>query len=406
MEANLLLQFLLDCEAFVLKHNQDINKEQVHIALVQILVALYKENPENIPSELHGLFEDFLQKIESIEIPEDTSTPPVVKAIAHRAKSVLVERSNIGRKLQDENALSALYQHDDREILTAHIGKKKLNDVVTVASLSFETIEEWKQFLPENKRITPFMLEIATHLMTIKAAGNDWTSSKILFRQMNGGADKTPTKEFCESLYQALSVLACTRIKIDARKEVKAGNNDKEFYQGALLANSIRGREIVTINGSVIDDAIHILEQSPLFEYARIKGQITPIPSGMYDTPSVNSTQENIVIKGYLIRLFADMINIHSPVKPIIRYDSLYEYLGVDESKKAQIRTIKARIRKTVRGILSDWVNGRFIKGFQELTEDNNPVKERIPAAKVILDLLTKKEFNAIHNSVNILPAK
>lgn len=125
----------------------------------------------------------------------------------------------------------------------------------------------------------------------------------------------------------------------------------------------------------------------------------------MYNTPSVNSTEENIVIREYLIGFFADIINPHSPVQPIISYDTLYEYLGVDESNPKQTRKNKAKIRATVRAILSDWVEGKYIKGFRELTANNKPVKERVKAAKVILDLFTKKEFKRVHKSGNILPA-
>ena len=393
----LFMKFLHEAKEFI-TIKQGRNEKEVKLALVQMMIDIYRHNPADIPETIR----DYVKQIAETE---STDSRTVIKAKNHKPKAALVERSNIGRKLQDKNALAALYEHDDREILTGYLGKKKLQEVTAVVSLSFDTLEEWKQFLPENTRLTPYILEIATHLMTIKAAGNDWTSSKILFRQMNGGIDKTPTKEFCENLYQALSVLACTRIKIDARNEVKAGYNKKEFYQGALLANSIRGREIVTINGSTIDDAIHILEQSPLFEYAIAKGQITPIPIGMYDTPSVNSTQENIVIKGYLIRMFADMINPHSPVQPIILYDSLYDYLGVEGSNEKQTYKNKARVRASVRAILSDWVNGGFIKGFHELTENNTPAKQGTRVAKVILDLYTRKEFNTVHNNENILPS-
>lgn len=333
---------------------------------------------------------------------EEPDSLPVIKATTHKPKTVLVERSYAGRTLHHEDKVAQLCDTGGTMITKKKGGKDK-KDIDSVAYISFEVIKEWEQFLPKNKRITPYMLEVLTHLITQKAAGNDWTSSQILFRQMNGGTDKKPTKKFCETLYQALSVLACTRIEIDATKEHESGYNSKDFYHGALLATSVRGREIVTINGTVIEDAIHILEQSPLFEYALAKGQVTPIPIGMYSTPSVNSTQENTIIKGYLIRMFADMINPHSPVQPIISYDTLFNYLGVEGKTQQVIWNKKAKIRKTVREILTDWKNGRFIKDFHELTADNNSANNGEKIAKVILALYTRKEFNAIHKNKSLL---
>ena len=54
-----------------------------------------------------------------------------------------------------------------------------------------------------------------------------------------------------------------------------------------------------------------------------------------------------------------------SKLKPVIRYDTLFEYLGLDENDK-DIRIKKQRIRERVKEILNCWVEDGLITGFEE----------------------------------------
>ena len=363
---------------------------------IQDMIDIYKRNPADIPESIR----DYIRELAETE---NTDNRPVIKATTHKANAVMIGTTKAGRKLHDKDELPALF---DKGIIfpTGTTHSKSPKPVDTIMSLSFEVLDEWKDFMPKSKKITPFVLELLTHFMTLKHAGNEWTSTSILFRQMNGGDnDKKPTKEFIHAVYDSLWVLACTRIKIDATQEHKAGYNNRNYYQGSLLSTSVRGREIVTINGCVIEDAIHILEQSPLFEYALAKGQVTPIPIGMYNVArenkrSLERTEENTVILGYLIRAFADMVNEKSDRdKHIIRYDTLFEYLSVEGKTPTQLRKNKAKIRNTVRDILTSWKNGGFIKDFHELGENDKSPEKGKEIAKVWIDTFSKKEYDAIH---------
>ena len=327
------------------------------------------------------------------------SSPQHVKAIIKKPKFILIDSSKAGKELHLNTHLDTIYEDG---IIFTSASKRNNQKIKTALSLSVDALDEWKSLLPDNSKITPFVLEVLAHCATLKAQGNEYISSKVLFRQMNGGKDKKPTRSMYDALYQALGILACTRIHIDASQEKKAGYNQRDFYKGALLPNSIKGKEIITLNGSIIEDSIHILGQSPLYEYAIAKGQVSNIPVEMLDIPSVNSTEENIVLTGYLIRAYADMTNSKSDRnKSIIRYDTLFEYLGVQGSNPNQLRKNKAKIRATVRQILDTWIAGGFIKGYQELTEDNKPAKERIPIAKIRLEFFTAKELPASNKNVN-----
>ena len=370
----------------------------VKVKFGQAIIDDYKAHPENIPVEMH-------ERIKAQIAQECNETHQAITAKAQKAKSVMLEVTKAGTFMRDKEKLPAFYDDEAGWFATGNTkSKNKPKKIDTAITLSFEALQEWENILPKNKRLTPFVLEILTHCMTLIAAGNEYTTTKILFRQLNGGRDKAPTRKFYDAFYQALSVLACTRIKIDASEEFEAGYNERKYYEGALLPNTIQGKEIITMNGSIIEDAIHFLGQSPLFEYAKAKGQISPIAPEMYDIP-INRTEENIVLIGYLTRAYASMVNQHSKIKPIIRYDTLYNFLGVEGSNEKQTYKNKAKIRKTVKEILTAWVDKGFIKSYQELTEDNKPAKQGVTVAKILLALYTVKEFKAIHENENILPA-
>jgi len=74
-----------------------------------------------------------------------------------------------------------------------------------------------------------------------------------------------------------------------------------------------------------------MFRNSPLYDYAEDKNQISRVNIEMLQAP-INNTTENIELKFHLLRLILSMKNPKSKLKPIIRYDALYKYLGIDEN--------------------------------------------------------------------------
>ena len=318
---------------------------------------------------------------------------PVIKTKTHKTDVVILERSKVGRKLQDEAELPKLYDENGiifptREYKT----KTKIVTVDTIVGLSYEQVKEWEHYIPAFQRLKKFDIEILAHAATLYIAGNRIISTDMLFRQMNGGKNKQPTEAMRREIYDSFCRLARTWIYIDASQEVKAGLNKKAEFRGALLPCSMIIGDTI-LNGQSAHDCIKIYDTSPLVEYAMLKGQASPIPLDMFNIPNVNRTEENIELIGYLTRAFADMRNQHSDRnKHIISYDSIYKYLGVEGSNPTQLRIIKARIRKTVRAVLDSWVENLRIKDYQELTADNKPVRQGAKVAKIRIEFYTAKE--------------
>ena len=55
----------------------------------------------------------------------------------------------------------------------------------------------------------------------------------------------------------------------------------------------------------------------------------------------MNNTTENIELKGYLLRQISSMKNPHSKLRPVIRYDTLYEYLRLEAPTSGALKKKK-----------------------------------------------------------------
>lgn len=361
----------------------------------QAIVNGFKQHPNDIPVKYHGMLKQLQNILES------TDTRPAIKATTRKSDIVILERSKAGRKLQDKKELPALY--DDGIIFPTYEYKTKsgVKTVNTIVSLSYEQAKEWEKYIPAFKRLKPFDLEILAHAATLYHAGNNIISTDMLFRQMNGGKTQQPTEAMRREIYDSFCRLGQTWIYINADEEYKAGLNKKAEFRGALLPCAMVIGDVI-LNGQPAHDCIKIYDISPLIEYAQFKRQVSNIPIGMFDISyeksdgkkhSLPRTEENILLIGYLTRAIADMDNEKSNRdKHIISYEPIYDYLGVEGKSQQSIWNKKAKIRATVRAILDSWVEGGYIKSYQELTADNKPVRAGAKAAKIRIVFHTAKE--------------
>ena len=373
-----------------------------HEQITQFMIAYYRDKPakilEDFPDEhCEELRNTIIAGIKELEENDSHEARSAINATAHKAKALMLERSNVGRKLSDKNALSTLYEANG----IVHTGQKGKKEITAVVSLNFSELEEWKSHVPAFRRLKPFDMDILAHAVTLYQAGNQVISTDMLFRQMNGGKHKETTQAMRNEIYDSFARLAQTWISINAQEEFNAGYNTQPVFKGALLPCSMIIGGNITINGQPAHDCIKLYDKSPLIEYAKAKGQISNIPLAMFDIPKVNRTTDNIALIGYLIRAYADMTHPHSKIKHIISYQPIYDYLGVEGDTPGIIATKTKRIRTTVKQILTAWRDMGFIKGFHELTEDNKPARQGAKVSKVKIEFFTDKKLKSGHDSEN-----
>ena len=335
---------------------------------------------------------------------EQKPAKPAVKVQTRKPKKISLETSKIGKELRDAKHRADYYFRDGTgtlrgcNITTGHIRERKgkryeVKPVQSILMLEYDT-EKLRQKgieIPaiENQRLTTFDLEVLTHCITLLKEGNEYVTAEMIYRLMNGGQDKELYPAMRKRIYDALRRLDCSRMYIDTEKEFDAGLNVRTHYEGTLLPTEFMFQEYISLNGQIVEDCIHFLKGSPLYDYSEAKHQISSFPVEWLAIPGLNGTEQNILLTHYLARFIVEASNDKNPLGNIRLYSTIYEYLEID----AEDRTITARVREATRTILTAWAEKGIIKGFEELTEDDKPARPRVKVAKIRVKLIPKQKL-------------
>jgi hypothetical protein len=172
--------------------------------------------------------------------------------------------------------------------------------------------------------------------------------------------------ETLEKVRQSLDKSMRIYTVIDYTDEAKMYNKKiaKTTYEGYLLAAE---KIKVRINGEE-HEAYKIL--SPiLYNYAQVSGQIVSVDIKYLQTKeAVRSTDEVIIIRGYLLRQIEWLRNTKTYRSDNISYQGIYEELEVSrivlEAKAYENKTKK--IRSHIKAILDDWKEQGYIIDYTE----------------------------------------
>ena len=184
-------------------------------------------------------------------------------------------------------------------------------------------------------------------------------------------AKVNPTQNILKRISDSIEKMSKIRVTINAEMEVKARQNIQAEYRDYLLNTRAA---CVNINGVMLD-CVEINTEPVLYKYSESKKQIARADVKMLDMP-INNTTENIILKDYLLRRLLGMQNDKSKLSNVLRYATIYDYLGIKKDSSLQeYEKKKKRVRDTVKMILSDWKDKNKISGFTEQTEGRKIVK-------------------------------
>ncbi len=335
---------------------------------------LIEESIKNKNTILSDMRNEMLSIFEDKPKEKISPTLSIIKTNTHLAKEVVSGTTKLENVIFDSRKNSALYDNKVAAI-DINVGSHGKKNITTIASIDFNDMKKMGVLISHEKWITPFDREILSIVSSLYAAGNEYQSPQMIFQAMSGNKEKVKlTPEIRTKIIESLRKLRSTTIEFDASQEEKVGWVKKGKYEGSLLPSE--RIEVVELNGQQVLDCIHFLRSSPLYVYAEEKNQISRVNIEMLQAP-VNSTTENIELKFHLLRLISSMKNSKSKLKPVIRYDTLYEYLGIDENE-SDIKHRKKDIRDRVKKILGFWVEKEFILGFDEEKEGKTIAKIKI----------------------------
>ncbi|WP_100404249.1 hypothetical protein [Bacillus solitudinis] len=188
---------------------------------------------------------------------------------------------------------------------------------------------------------------------------NEYITPLMIHRAKEGDSRARMTPKQKEDIENSIEILSSARISIDTTADYGV---DKTIYTGNLIYTK---RVDVQHKGEK-KEWIYVMEEPILYQYAHKKNQIANTLIQTIKTP-VNKTKEIRVLQEYLLYRIKS-----KGMSRIIRYDTIYEKLGVKEGSESSLRKKRNKIRKAAKAILDDFIDKKVIKGYKENTGSHN----------------------------------
>ena len=301
------------------------------------------------------------------------SAPAVEKAIATRAREFFAPADKIYRSLFDPSKTPTFY---DKLKVIVEVGQKGGKPVRTFVSIDVDKLQGVT--FSKGVMVDPFNRAIHNIAVSLYVAGNKHITPRMIYHALNGGVrEKEVPEKLYDEIIESMRKLMLTSIKIDATEEAEKLGLDVLRLENYLLPVSVTA---VAMNGQEVE-AFTFMDEPPLYTYASKKKQISRCDIGLL-AADISMTPENITIRDYLLDRVTSMKSKGSKLLNVIRYDTLYEYLGLTAPNSNALRQRKSDVRTKVRTILNAWVKAGFIEGYAEEFENRTAAKVRIAVAE------------------------
>lgn len=357
-------ELLPNCEYIISTPFEEYSREKI-IQAFDIVEAKAKE--------IHELAQN-----KKSQLAELANIPKVTAQHISKIKSTT---DIISQKAFDEKKNPALYEPAGAEIKIAQIKRK---EIISIVSLRYEEIDEQAVKMSNDYMLNREFRSIFNAIISRFIAGDKYMTISMINDTMNGrNSGEPPTEKKYKQIENAIRIMRGTLIRIDATEEAKKLYPKLEPLLESLTKESYLLPAEYTkaiINGQIVD-CIEILKKPLLLSYAEAKNQISTNELNLLAVP-LNATEDTDKIKNYLLEQISIMKREKSHRNNIIRYDTLYTLLEVDND-----RTKRKRIRDNVKIILEYWIKEKFITGYTELTENEQTAQKRKALAKIKIDL-------------------
>lgn len=222
------------------------------------------------------------------------------------------------------------------------------NIIPVYYSINFDALESNMRV---TRRLTQLDKRIYIAINALKSAGNDTITTTQIHYAM--GFTKRPNSEQLEKYREEIIKMIGAIVFLDNKKEMESYNYPHFEYFGSLLP--AKGISSI-VNGKVTENAIKIIDELPLVQYAKQHKQITTIDIKYLQSP-FNKTENNLKIEDYLLERISRARNGKQPQKILKR--TLYEKIEANDQKK------KARALKTVEKFMQFYKDSGFIMDYK-----------------------------------------
>lgn len=251
--------------------------------------------------------------------------------------------------------------------------RKARKEFEIIASMAFEGPN---MKITGRQPYTAFDRAVLNGICSLWQAGNTAFTPAMVYRAMNGlsGSGEGGVKvspQAVGSVTRSIEKQRVTRLTIDCTEQMSHYKDLKSAKFDAMML-SVEGVEMTAQNGKKVKAYAFTNPKRPpvLYEYSRSIGQVLSVPPRLLNsTATINTTEEIIVLREYLIRRIEGMRNAKNALKSQrINYAGIYNELGIilsDMDGDAKKNTTR-RIRKNTEALLDHLKGNGYIKGYVE----------------------------------------
>jgi hypothetical protein len=216
-------------------------------------------------------------------------------------------------------------------------------------SINFDALDK---DISVSRQLDPFDKRVYMAVSALYRAGNMLISFSMIHSAM--GYTTRPSNNEIERIRKSVYKMRRAVVYLNNAEEAKAYKYDKVVIDGPLLPSFMKSG---IINGKQVEEALGLICEPPLMNFARGRKQITTIEKKLLETP-VSKTNQNLLIEDYLIERIANAKTGRQPTK--ILYDTLYKEAKITEKKQRQ------RAGGKLKAILDHYVQQGHIQGYQD----------------------------------------
>ena len=235
------------------------------------------------------------------------------------------------------------------------VGRNKKLPVVVNAQMFVSVLDGDGGLLPKN--LTPYDREVFNGYCSILASGQNTMTTRQIYEAMAGKTTVSP--QALGAVTKSIRKMQTTILNIDWTEHARMKGldiNEGDFIRTEEPIIPARGIQIRT-GGQDVNGYVAYAEPA-LFQYAKAVGQISTTDKSVLQIPLVSNTEENIVLKNYLLR-HIEHLKTNKKWNSTLTFEKIFESCGIQGDKKKM--TLK---RKVVFDILDRWKETNYITGY------------------------------------------
>ena len=381
LDTNKVIETLLS--SVVSRHLEALKRRRKRTQIIELYAAQAAlESP--LTSDTEGVLFGEVQTIPKTEqlpqerAPQEQENTEKIYIVTRPEKYVtsvdLVIRDAFGNQLTKPPEIP-------RDHLTPVILGRKSPTRARAALIYDDLIE--KGIILEAPKLTPKDWGVYDALISNLEQGNHVMTMDMIYRAMTGKVEPEKVHVSPETAAQINESLDKFRGILHLRYEqVEKQRNGQERV--AIIKEwdeplvSFARENDLNINGSIVEMSITLSSDPklypPLYKWSQFnKNQLDRQDIRLLDVPGLNNGDESYTVKMLLYRRIVDMIGMQrnkrlKSYKKIIRYDYIYDGLGLTDPDKRKRSLVKTKIDTC----LSYWKSKGFIAGYQHMRDKAN----------------------------------